>query len=172
MASQGGDSAVLNSVLMDVRWEDKLWAECTPDDVFDWAKLRTDIFFLEQHIDEEELDAWDRHPKTRHVFATDHRGAVAYCRLVRNDSPDPADDGISQSIGRVVVRSDYRGKGLGHELLRRVLRHVGEEPVVLHAQEWVMSLYAAHGFEPFGEAFDEAGIPHRRMRRPGALTPQ
>lgn len=148
-----------------MRWENKLWHQCSADDVFDWAKLRTDVFYLEQRITEEELDRWDRDPATRHIWASDSDGAVAYCRVVRNDSPDPADLGISQSIGRVVVRSDARGRGIAHELLRQALREVGNNPVVLHAQDHLTSFYTAHGFEAYGEVFDEAGIPHRRMRR-------
>jgi len=40
---------------------------------------------------------------------------------------------------------------------------MGERPLYLHAQEYVMPLYASMGFEEVGDTFKEAGIPHRLM---------
>jgi len=34
----------------------KTWGEFTPDEVFEMAVLRSEVFFLEQKIDEEEFD--------------------------------------------------------------------------------------------------------------------
>ena len=44
-------------------------------------------------------------------------------------------------------------------------REEGHASVVLHAQTHATGFYARHGFEPEGDAFLEAGIPHRTMRR-------
>ena len=35
---------------------DRAWSELTPDELYSFLKLRTDVFFLEQKIDETELD--------------------------------------------------------------------------------------------------------------------
>ena len=149
-------------------WETKVWAEMSADDVFGVMKLRTDVFFLEQRITEEELDAADRFPDTVHIWAEGSSGdAVAYVRVVRHDPPAADDHDIGLSIGRLVVAPTHRGKGVGHELMRRALALCGDEPVVLHAQAWVASLYTAHGFEVVGQPFDEAGIVHYRMIRAG-----
>ena len=40
-----------------MRWEDKTLSECTASEALEFAKLRTDIYFLEQSITEEEIDA-------------------------------------------------------------------------------------------------------------------
>ena len=149
-------------------WETKTWSQMSADDVFAVMKLRTDVFFLEQRITEEELDQDDKNPDTIHVWAEAQPGvAVAYVRVVRRTPPPPDDLGIDLSIGRLVVDPQYRGVGLGHDLMRRALHHCGEEPVVLHAQAWVEQLYARHGFVTVGEPFDEAGIVHLRMVRSG-----
>ncbi len=149
-------------------WESKTWADMTADDVFEVMKLRTDVFFLEQRITEEELDEADRFPETSHLWATDEAGrAVAYVRVVRRDDPPDEDRGIGLSIGRLVVAEAQRGQGLAHELMRRALELCGTQTVILHAQAWVEGLYAAHGFVTVGEPFDEAGIVHLRMIRPG-----
>jgi len=63
----------------------------------------------------------------------------------------------------MVVRKDCRGKGLAKELLEEALALMGERPLYLHAQEYVMPLYASMGFEEVGDTFKEAGIPHRLM---------
>jgi ElaA protein len=150
----------------EMTWKTKTWSQMSANDVFAVMKLRTDVFFLEQHITEEELDRDDKNPHTIHIWAeTDPGVATAYVRVVRK-TPPPADDlGIGLSIGRLVVDSRFRGLGLGHELMRRALSHCAGEPVVLHAQAWIQSLYTQHGFVTVGEPFDEAGIVHLRMVR-------
>ncbi len=40
----------------------------------------------------------------------------------------------------------------------------GMKDVHLAAQVQAMPFYERLGFEPFGDEFDEAGIPHRMMR--------
>lgn len=147
-------------------WETKTWAQMSADDVFAVMKLRTDVFFIEQHITEEELDSDDKNPDTIHIWAEKEPGvAVAYVRVVRKDPPPPEDLSIGLSIGRLVVDSRFRGTGLGHELMRRALSHCSTEAVVLHAQAWVEGLYTQHGFVTVGEPFEEAGIVHLRMVR-------
>lgn len=146
-------------------WESKHFGACTPDDVFDFAKLRTDIFFVEQRCDEEELDAFDRDPRTIHIWCRDGQRMVGYARVVYREDVDPLDRGVPWSIGRVVVDKDFRGKGLAGVLVEKCLEAIGPRDVVLHAQDYVTSLYQKHGFEAFGEPFNEAGIVHRRMIR-------
>ena len=150
---------------MEKTWEVKTFSQCTPDDVFDFAKLRTDVFFLEQNCSEEELDLWDRDPRTTHVWCRIEGRMVGYGRILRKDSSDPEDLGVTTSIGRLVVDKDFRGQGIAGELMARCLQVIGDDDVVLHAQDYVTSLYEKHGFEIFGEPFEEAGIPHRRMVR-------
>ena len=59
---------------------DRAWSELTPDEVYSFLKLRTDVFFLEQKIDETELDDRDQEPETRHYWIADDRGTAAYLR--------------------------------------------------------------------------------------------
>lgn len=149
-------------------WESKTWQDMSADDVFAVMKLRTDVFFLEQRITEEELDHHDRAPHTQHIWARTPEGeAVAYVRVVTQQPPPAGDSGVSVSIGRLVVDAGWRGTGLGHELMRRALAHCGGGDVIVHAQAWVASLYAAHGFVAVGKEFDEAGIVHVPMVRRG-----
>ena len=129
------------------------------------AVLRSEVFFLEQKIDEEEFDAADRDPTTLHLWIADDEGIAAYLRIVHNPDQAASHDGIADSFGRMVVRKSARGRGLAQLLMARALEIAGDKPLYLHAQDYVTSLYAKFGFERRGELFHEAGIPHVLMVR-------
>ena len=148
-----------------MRWETKPFSRCTPDDVFEWAKLRTDVFFLEQDINEEELDSWDRHCDTTHVWCCEGGQMVGYARIVRKPEADEGDYGVTTSIGRVVVAASHRRKGIAADLLTRCLGEIGPHDVIVHSQVHVQDLYRRAGFVAVGESFEEAGIAHTRMIR-------
>lgn len=141
----------------------KSWGELTTSDLYSFVKLRTDVFFVEQKVDEEELDNRDQEPGTVHYWIEDALGCAAYIRVLVNDEPEHLD--ARRIIGRVVVRADRRGEGLAQVLLARALDDFGHEPLLLHAQQYVAPLYAKFGFEEFGEPFDEATIMHIGMYR-------
>jgi ElaA protein len=143
----------------------KSWGELTTEELYAVLKLRTDVFFVEQRVDEEELDNRDQEPETRHYWIADDAGIAAYLRLLHNDSPEHRDARLV--VGRVVVRPDRRGEGLAQELMSRVVADAGTEPMMLHAQHYVAPLYARFGFEAFGEPYVEATILHISMYRAG-----
>lgn len=141
----------------------KRWGDLSTDELYSMLKLRTDVFFVEQKIDEEELDNRDREPTTVHYWIDDALGTAAYLRVLHNDPPEYRD--ARAAIGRVVVRADRRGEGLAQQLMERALAELGNRAVLLHSQEYIAPLYAKFGFEPFGSVYREAGIPHISMYR-------
>lgn len=143
----------------------RTWGEFTPDEVFEMAVLRSEVFFVEQKIDEEEFDSADRDPTTIHLWIADEQGMAAYLRIVHNSDATGGPDGIADSLGRMVVRASARGRGLAQMLMSEALGLVGDRPLYLHAQDYVTSLYEKFGFERRGELFQEAGIPHVLMVR-------
>jgi predicted GNAT family N-acyltransferase len=69
-------------------------------------------------------------------------------------------------IGRMAVCLSARQQGLGRQVLQALMqqaRRQGCTQVSLHAQTSAQAFYAAEGFEPVGEVFDEVGIPHITM---------
>jgi predicted GNAT family N-acyltransferase len=118
--------------------------------------IRTEVFVEEQQVPVElEWDADDE--RARHVLALTADGsAVGTGRLL----PDGR-------IGRMAVLRPWRGKGAGAALLTELLRiaqAAGLDDLALHAQIHAIGFYVRFGFQPEGETFLEAGIPHRAMR--------
>lgn len=140
----------------------KTWPDVTADDFFDIVRLRTEVFYVEQRIDEPDFDELDRDPATVHLWISDDAGCAAYLRIVELPSPEM---GASRSFGRVAVRADRRGEGLARLLVHRVIEDHGHEAMTIHAQEYVAQLYADYGFEVVGGRYFEAGLPHLMMVR-------
>lgn len=143
----------------------KTWGQLTTDELYALLKLRTDVFFVEQRIDEEELDNRDQEPTTEHLWIADDAGIASYLRVIEDAAPTHRD--ARRLFGRVVTRPDARGRGLSRQLIAEVIRRYGHEPLLLHSQTYIAPLYASFGFEAFGEEYVEAGIPHLMMYRAG-----
>jgi ElaA protein len=139
----------------------KSWNELTLQELYDFLKLRCDVFMLEQKAEDEEMDHRDEEAATRHFWIADERGCAAYLRVLWNADAEHLD--ANRVVGRVATRTDRRGEGLTRRLMERVLADFEGEAMMLHAQDHVVGLYARFGFEAFGEPYDEAGIAHRSM---------
>jgi YbgC/YbaW family acyl-CoA thioester hydrolase len=71
-------------------------------------------------------------------------------------------------IGRMAVRHDLRGSGIGAAVLDALIgvaQSRGDAEVLLHAQHSATGFYARQGFKARGEPFEEAGIVHLEMTR-------
>jgi predicted GNAT family N-acyltransferase len=72
-------------------------------------------------------------------------------------------------IGRMAVLEQWRGRGVGSRILQSLIekaRERGDREILLSAQVHAVEFYRSHGFLSVGEIYEEAGIPHRSMRRP------
>ena len=68
----------------------------------------------------------------------------------------------------MAVDRPHRRGGVGGLILRFLEEEAkaqGATEFVLHAQEYVKSFYAAHGYAEHGDTFMEAGILHVEMRK-------
>jgi predicted GNAT family N-acyltransferase len=118
--------------------------------------IRRQVFVHEQGVPEDlEWDGSDT--GAVHLLAEDRHGtAIGTARLLP-----------SGQIGRMAVLRAHRRRGVGRALLLTLLRIARADAgaaVFLNAQVSALPFYASVGFEAEGETFDEAGIPHRRMR--------
>lgn len=122
--------------------------------------IREAVFIHEQNVPPDlEMDEYDA--MATHFLLRDNDGTpLATARLL-----DKA--GVAK-IGRVAVLKDSRGRGLGLLLMRAVLdeaRRRGFREAVLDSQTYAIPFYERLGFVAEGDEFDDAGIPHFRMRR-------
>ena len=77
-------------------------------------------------------------------------------------------DSKTAKIERLAVLSTARGQGIGKRIMEKALDVVAEnniQEVVIHAQEYIKGLHLQLGFQEEGERFEEAGIPHVKMRK-------
>lgn len=128
------------------------WAESGPA----LQKVRREVFIREQQVPESE--EWDEDDATSvHALVTLNREPVGTGRL-----------NLAGKIGRIAVVARMRGRGIGATILRRLLEEAERRGIrgpYLHAQLQAVPFYEKFGFTGEGEVFDEAGIPHLRMRR-------
>ena len=118
-------------------------------------QLRREVFIDEQQVPESaEWD--DDDAMSVHVLAILNREPVGTGRL------NPGG-----KIGRIAVKAGLRGRGIGTLILRQLLdeaRHRGIREPYLHSQVQAVPFYEKLGFRTEGDAFDEAGISHVRMK--------
>jgi predicted GNAT family N-acyltransferase len=120
------------------------------------AQVREAVFVAEQGVPRElEWDGEDA--GASHWLAEDAGGnPIGVARLLPTGQ-----------IGRMAVLQPWRGRGIGARLLAAALggaRERGYAEVWLNAQISALPFYARQGFVAEGDGFEEAGIPHRRMR--------
>ncbi|MFC7545565.1 GNAT family N-acetyltransferase [Plantactinospora sp. GCM10030261] len=128
--------------------------------LYDLLRLRVDVFVVEQRSPYPDLDGRDVEPSTRHLWLSRAGVPVAYLRIV-------AEAGGTARIGRVAVAAAARGAGLADRLLTEALSLIGDRTCVLSAQSHLVGFYGRYGFTVDGAEYDEDGIPHVPMRRPG-----
>jgi len=131
--------------------------------IADWDKhkeqlssVRYEVFVVGQNVPPElERDEADRH--YNHILALDGEKPVGAARLTN--------DGY---IGRVAVLEEYRGMGIGRELIRQleeVAFELGFNQVELGAQLHALPFYEKMGYQAFGDIYMDAGIEHRHMKK-------
>ena len=122
--------------------------------------IRIRVFVHEQGVPpEEELDEDD--DVATHAIALLGGEPVGTGRLVRLESGEA-------KIGRMAVEQARRHGGIGGRILERLedaARHQGMAEAVLHAQTYVKSFYASHGYVEEGDVFMEVDIEHIQMRK-------
>ncbi|MFD1315008.1 GNAT family N-acetyltransferase [Namhaeicola litoreus] len=146
-----------------MKWVLKKFEELSVDEFHEILKLRINIFVVEQNCPYPELDNKDK--DALHFFAVFEENplkVVAYTRLFA-----PGDYYNFAAIGRVVVDKNFRGKMLGHELIKRSISEIETlfktKIIKIGAQTYLKKFYESHGFNQIGEGYLEDGIPHIHM---------
>lgn len=124
----------------------------------DCFRIRLEVFVTEQNVPlEEERDEYD--VNALHFLARMDGAAIGTARVVLKDG------GAVAKIGRVAVLKSARGRGVGAKLIRHIEAAIGAAQFLLDAQSHALLFYEGLGYAIYGEAFMEAGIPHRHMQK-------
>ena len=145
-----------------MNFEIKTFNELTIDELYEIVKSRFEVFVCEQKIvEDQEFD--DKDKVSYHIMLKENDKVVAYCRIV------PKEIGYDYtSIGRVLVLSSYRRKGIAQEMIKVALdfikNNLNENIVVLSGQLYTKGLYESVGFNVISDVYDEVNIPHVKMK--------
>lgn len=131
-----------------------------PEELSAIQSVREAVFQVEQQVDPAlDFDGLDE--SSDQIIAYLNAQAVGTARVRYLDNK-------TAKIERLAVLPTARGKGIGQQIMAKGLDIAAQNnisEVVIHAQKYIMGLYQKLGFEPEGEVFEEAGIPHVKMRR-------
>ncbi len=131
--------------------------DLTARQLHDLLRLRVDVFVVEQECPYHEIDGRDLEPTTTHLWHSDDDGITTSLRVLS--------DPLGWRFGRVVTRSDVRGRGLSKLLMESALVEFGSVTTVLDGQSYLRSFYEGFGYEVTGPEYVEDGIPHFPMQR-------
>ena len=139
----------------------KKFTDLNTQEIHDLYALRSEVFVVEQNcvyqdIDGKDIDAF-------HVLGFEKNTLAAYARIIRKGKPN-SDYTV---IGRIVVSKAYRGKKLGHDLVKfcteTIENNHPKEKIKISAQAHLEDFYKRHGFQKKGKRYFEDGIPHISM---------
>jgi predicted GNAT family N-acyltransferase len=120
--------------------------------------IRRVVFIEGQNVPEhEEVDGTD-HACLHYIMHKDGQ-AIATARVT------PLGD--TAKIQRVAVLEANRGNGTGATLVRGILEDLASDfqSAKLGSQTHAIGFYEKLGFTAYGPEYDDAGIPHRDMKR-------
>lgn len=141
-------------------WHLKKFDELTNDEIWAIMHFRVGIFVVEQNRLYQEVDANDK--RALHLFKEDDQGnIIAYARIFT------IDNGRQVTFGRVGISKQYRGQGIGAELLTHIMttiqKHFPGLPITIEAQEQVQGYYRKADFHTEGNTFIYQHTPHIKM---------
>ena len=140
-------------------WELKKFADLTNEELYDFLRLRVDVFVVEQNCPYPEIDGKD--PHSLHLMYKENGFIVAYARIL-----PPGLSYDEASIGRIIVAKTHRASGLGQKLLDQAIKASLAEynqPIKIGAQAYLEKYYNAAGFVTVSEVYLEDDIPHIDM---------
>lgn len=131
----------------------------------DIARLRQEVFVVEQECPYLDVDGRDAEPGTIQYWVAAPDESIAATLRVLEGTGESDDEPGLKAIGRVATSMRHRGKSLASALMETAVVDHGHGPLWLAAQSYLTEWYAGFGFAACGAEFIEDGIPHTPMRR-------
>lgn len=147
---------------MKPKFEIKPFKALSLSELYQILQLRSEVFVVEQNCVYQDIDGKDE--KALHLLGVHDGVLVAYARLFQ-----PGDYFEFASIGRVIVKQEYRDKKWGHDLIREAIKGISEQfgtsEITISAQLYLQRFYENHGFVQTSEMYLEDDIPHIEMKK-------
>ncbi len=149
-----------------IAWKLAAFDQLSAREVHDIFEARIGVFVLEQKCAFQDVDGAD--PQCWHLVGRAPAGGplLAYARLV-----PPGVRFAEPSIGRVLTTAAARRSGAGRALMREAVARAAAlwpgRAIRIGAQRYLERFYGEFGFAPASPPYDEDGIPHVEMLRPG-----
>ena len=127
----------------------------------DAADIRVEVFVDEQGSSRD-LEFDDAEDKATHLVGFYDGKPSATSRFFFHEKYD------AYLIGRIAVKKEYRGKGLGAEIVKAAEKEIirlGGKRTVIHAQLRVKEFYETLGYRAFGDVDLEEGVEHIMMEK-------
>ncbi|MFS0781485.1 GNAT family N-acetyltransferase [Bacillus sp. 1P06AnD] len=138
-------------------WHISNFNDLTKKQLYTIMQERIAVFVVEQHCPYPEIDGLDL--SCYHLFYEMDGEIRAYLRVIPSES--------HASLGRVLVKKDYRGKGLAKELISKgidyCITNLEVKQINIQAQAYLKDFYGAFGFLPVSDIYLEDNIPHMDM---------
>lgn len=147
-----------------LQWHLVHFNDLQPATLYAILQLRSAVFVVEQNCVYQDLDGKDE--QCFHLYAMLNHTVVACSRIV-----PPGLSYTEPSIGRIATATEARGTGYGKELVQRsieaTLNLYGHTAIKIGAQLYLEKFYGSFGFVTVSDVYDEDGIDHIKMLRPG-----
>ena len=139
-------------------WHD--FDSISKEELYDVLSLRQKVFIIEQDCFYEDLDYSDQ--DANHLLLYKDNKLIGYSRAF---SPGIKYD--AASIGRIVIDSEYRGKGYGKSITQESIQFLNsnfpESDITISAQYRLIDFYEDQGFKREGSVYLEDDIEHIKM---------
>lgn len=147
---------------MELEFEIKRFNELSSQELYNLLQLRSEVFVVEQNCVYQDIDGKDA--KAIHLLGSYNGEIVAYVRIFK-----PGDYFEQASIGRVVVKQNYRDRKWGYDLMNKAIQATeevfNETKITISAQLYLKKFYENLGFIQTSEMYLEDDIPHIEMKK-------
>ena len=145
-----------------ISWKLKYYNELSIEMLYMILRVRQEVFIIEQNCNYLDADGVDK--KSYHLLGFSDDILVAYMRIVESNSLS-----TQISFGRILVKRDFRGKGIGRQLMKKAIDLFSpkHDCIVMSAQIYLLDFYRDFNFQSIGEEYLEDNITHIKMIRHG-----
>ena len=141
-----------------MKFDAKRFDELDNKTLHDIFLLRSEVFVVEQECVYQDIDRKDL--ESIHIIGTKKKKIIAYSRIMSLNNE-------FCSIGRVLVKKEFRNQGIGIKLMKKSIKEATKEfnnrKIKIAAQEYLKKFYTNLGFKQSGIWYWLDSIPHIDM---------